>query len=409
MLADKPKNFSRILEEIGISSSHLTYHLENLGELVTKLENGSYKLSSFGRAAVLTMKGVEEPPAELAPKKQLSFPLKWKTLFGVIMIAVVALSVVSYTQMLTLNKLESEHEKMETDYEKLYTAHERLLRWGISTDRVINFLKDVIQLDLSKYQTRLERNTMDYRADLGGVTEEVLTYSLIGQNSELGVDFRFRNQTLSRYRLDVLDGVPIYHTPQPTDVKEAAYGLVVRYQAYENITYIQPMKLLLDTVNDSQDTSVTVGDLQLDVTSEGKDVQFQWSYTTQGICYQAKGLTLNYNGGLLEMLTDGWFLYTIGSTDVNYSAEQAIQIAINNVDGFSWTYGSVTVKDYTILDEGVTVEMWPHYRESNLELIPYWYVVLPLDTIYPGNVNHIAVGIWADTGQVTEYRTVTAT
>ena len=55
MLADKPKNFSRILEEMGISSSHLTYHLENLGELVTKMDDGKYRLSTFGKAAVMTM------------------------------------------------------------------------------------------------------------------------------------------------------------------------------------------------------------------------------------------------------------------------------------------------------------------------------------------------------------------
>jgi predicted transcriptional regulator len=42
MLAEKPRNFSTMLETLGISSSHLTYHLENLGELVTKLDDGRY-------------------------------------------------------------------------------------------------------------------------------------------------------------------------------------------------------------------------------------------------------------------------------------------------------------------------------------------------------------------------------
>ncbi len=74
MLAEKPKNFSRILEELGISSSHLTYHLENLGELVTKMDDGKYRLSAFGKAAVLTMKGVEETP-DIKPKHIFSlFP-----------------------------------------------------------------------------------------------------------------------------------------------------------------------------------------------------------------------------------------------------------------------------------------------------------------------------------------------
>jgi hypothetical protein len=35
-----------------------------------------------------------------------------------------------------------------------------------------------------------------------------------------------------------------------------------------------------------------------------------------------------------------------------------------------------------------------------LTLIPYWYVTLYLDRIYAGGVNSIAVGIYADTGEV---------
>ena len=55
LLADKPRNFSTILETLGLSSSHLTYHLENLGELLVKLDDGRYKLSGLGEAAVCTM------------------------------------------------------------------------------------------------------------------------------------------------------------------------------------------------------------------------------------------------------------------------------------------------------------------------------------------------------------------
>jgi len=63
MLADKPMTFSQMLEVLGVSSSHLTYHLENLGELVSRQETGEYRLSTFGAASVGTMKVVEEAPA----------------------------------------------------------------------------------------------------------------------------------------------------------------------------------------------------------------------------------------------------------------------------------------------------------------------------------------------------------
>jgi len=55
VLADKPLTFSEMLELLGISSSNLTYHLENLGELVTKDDTGAYRLSTFGLASVSTM------------------------------------------------------------------------------------------------------------------------------------------------------------------------------------------------------------------------------------------------------------------------------------------------------------------------------------------------------------------
>ena len=111
MLAEKPKNFSRILEELGISSSHLTYHLENLGELVTKMDDARYKLSTFGKAAVLTMKGVEETP-DIKSKHVLALSMTWRTFFAVLMIGIVVLAAVSYTQFMSLNSLSSEQKQL---------------------------------------------------------------------------------------------------------------------------------------------------------------------------------------------------------------------------------------------------------------------------------------------------------
>ena len=118
MLADRPKNFSRILEDMGISSSHLTYHLENLGDLVTKMDDGSYRLSTFGRAAVMTMKGVEETP-DIKPKNNVMGSLKWKTVFAILMIAVILLSSLSYVQFMSLNTLSEENQNLVSDFDQL--------------------------------------------------------------------------------------------------------------------------------------------------------------------------------------------------------------------------------------------------------------------------------------------------
>jgi DNA-binding transcriptional ArsR family regulator len=110
MLSEKPRNFSKMLEDLEIPSSHLTYHLENLGELVSKTEDGKYKLSTFGEAAATTMSKVEEAPKVREPNRFLSMSIKWKSFFGMLMIGLIVLASVSYIQYQSLNKLSSEYE-----------------------------------------------------------------------------------------------------------------------------------------------------------------------------------------------------------------------------------------------------------------------------------------------------------
>ena len=77
MLADKPLTYSEILETLNIDSGHLSYHLENLGDLTVHSNNGPYKLSSFGVAAVKLMGGVEEHTPKTKQKfKSWTFLIK---------------------------------------------------------------------------------------------------------------------------------------------------------------------------------------------------------------------------------------------------------------------------------------------------------------------------------------------
>jgi len=113
ILSEKPRSFSEILEALGISSSHLTYHLENLGELISKTDDGRYKLSTFGEAAVGTMSKVEETPKATELKRPSSLPMKWKSFFVVLMIGLVALAGVSYTQYQSLNRISAKYEPLK--------------------------------------------------------------------------------------------------------------------------------------------------------------------------------------------------------------------------------------------------------------------------------------------------------
>ena len=75
MLSETQMTFTALNDKLNISSSHLTYHLDSLKELVSK-DDASYRLSVFGRAAVDMMNGVENPlPARAGTAPFMS--LEW--------------------------------------------------------------------------------------------------------------------------------------------------------------------------------------------------------------------------------------------------------------------------------------------------------------------------------------------
>ncbi len=52
MLAEKPRSYSEILEALAIDSGHLSYHIENLGDIIARTKDEKYALSTIGQAAV---------------------------------------------------------------------------------------------------------------------------------------------------------------------------------------------------------------------------------------------------------------------------------------------------------------------------------------------------------------------
>lgn len=110
MLHEKPRSFSKILSELKIDSAHLTYHLETLGDLLCKTENGEYMLSSIGEAATIMMYQVEGIPK---PSQHfLSLPRKWKVCLSALIIGLILFSAFSYIQYQRLNHLSAEYESV---------------------------------------------------------------------------------------------------------------------------------------------------------------------------------------------------------------------------------------------------------------------------------------------------------
>ena len=103
-----------------IESSHLTYHLESLGDLIFKTEDGKYTLSSLGEAAASIMQNVEEHPKTLL---RPTFPSnRWKVLFSALLMALILTSALCFFQYRTLIQLSSQYTRLRTEHELIMEA-----------------------------------------------------------------------------------------------------------------------------------------------------------------------------------------------------------------------------------------------------------------------------------------------
>lgn len=405
MLSERKVTYSQMLEELGITSSHLTYHLENLGDLVVKDESGRYELSSFGKAAVTMMRGAEEVPGTRS-KRFSALPLKWKSLYAFFIIAIVLLASISVIQFSSFNKLSTDFSSLQKNYVDVVDQNRQLLLSNTSNDadQARLLIHNVLQIDTSKYQLNLKGDTVQRRTDLGGAIEEILQYSLVNNASRFDLTMRFRNGHFSLLQINQLEGSPnfplVYTQPQPTEVIQACQGLLDRYRIAFNDSYMDQISTLMASAK-ANGSGQIFGDAKLQYSSYDDYADVLLMYSNNGADFQAKSLHLSYQNKVLTEFSDDWLLFKIGSTQIDVSKDQAVLIAKNAAKSYSWTANGTKVSSFQILDNPVSAQFYPKPGDTDLfTLYPYWYVTLYLDKTYPGGVSQIAVGVWADSGQV---------
>jgi hypothetical protein len=325
-----------------------------------------------------------------------SLPLRWKSFFAASIIGIVLLASVSAVQFASFNQLSSDYGLLKADFERIKSLN-------TATEKGMSIIRDVFQIDVTKYQTTLLSETVEARSDLAGVVEQVLKYSLTNRESKIDLVLRFRNNHFSLYQLTLIEGIPpfapIYVQPQPTDILEATRGIIERYKSSTGEPYLEEMSRLLASANETA-TEQTLGNIKLKMTVYGDNAEVLLTYTANGFDFSAKSLRLVFQKHVLQELSDDWFLYEVGDAQVNVSREQAIQIARDAAKNFEWNINGVTVSNFNVLAEPVSAVFFPHPKTESLTLFPYWYITLYLDREYAGGVNSITVGVWADTGEV---------
>jgi hypothetical protein len=278
-------------------------------------------------------------------------------------------------------------------------------------EKTMMFLEDVVEVDVAKYNSTLASNFVDYPPHWGGLAQEVVRYDLDGGNeSNLRVTCRFREDMLHSYTLKVPKGSPIFAEPQPTSLLDAVKGFLERYRTYSKASYIQEMRSMLDMVDEPEDVTVTSGNIKLTVLSQEvqnypleaiERTSFEWTYTVNGVDAPQNVVRVTFDDGAFRSFGNNWNLYSIGSSEVNVSREEALNLARNAAEDYTlriYLEDGLTEVEFNLADEPVSAKLSMYPRET-LTVYPFWRIELYFDKHYYLAYG-IQVGIWADTGEI---------
>ncbi|MCW4009586.1 MAG: hypothetical protein NWF05_03070 [Candidatus Bathyarchaeota archaeon] len=269
-------------------------------------------------------------------------------------------------------------------------------------DEALVFGRDIVQLDLKKYNATMVANSVRYPTHLAGLAEEDVVYLLETDGSKLEWACAFINGSLAHCGLFINEGSPFFMDAQQNGITSKSKDILQKYETYTTSQNIgQPheldtMKETLDMFEATKSNEITIGNVVLKVATEKNFTSFQWNNIIDGVPFPS--ITLEFRDGIFCGLGDIWKYYTIGNTNINITKEAAIQIALEHLKNFTWEVGDAEVTEFNVIEEPLTAELFTTKCKEPLTLSPYWRIELPLDKTYPGQVTFISLAIWADTG-----------
>src|SRR4030067_781165 len=264
-----------------------------------------------------------------------------------------------------------------------------------SEERGLTFLADVVGLDMARYRAS-SAEVLDMGSDASGILQNA-KYELESTGNKLEVIFNLRNNAIVACKLYPSEGSPIF-AQQSTNVLDSAKDTVQIYQAFSGASYVHKLQSVLETMK-SLEPGVTVFDDSKLLVTVAELTYFDWVPRVNGIDIGPNSMHFAFRNGNFEAFYDNWNIYQIGST-VSVAKEEAIKIARDAVQGYSYTVGDTVVNNFTIVDSPPPkAEMHMVPRENNL-LYPWWNIYLYLDKMYPGMVTYLQVTLWGDTEEV---------
>ncbi|MFW6117223.1 MAG: hypothetical protein ACOC6G_01395 [Thermoproteota archaeon] len=285
-----------------------------------------------------------------------------------------------------------------------------IVQSSISTaqNNALTFMEDVLPVDFSRYSLTLRNYGVPELPDLGSYQHdddkrEILTYDLESKESSVDVILTFNNGLLYMCQVSAREGSVINDKSYSSTVN-AAKSFLEKYQVYSGMDSSE-MVAMLSGVDPTENTTRISGNLKLIITHKdlsdtafGDVINFRWVRVINGCEYLATGVT--FRDGDFSSFIDQRARYSIGNTTVKISKDQAIEIAMEHIQNYSYRMAdNLVISDFNITESRTTATLKPTVREDNV-LYPHWSITLYLNQTYPGSVTSLLLGIWADSGEV---------
>ncbi len=278
-----------------------------------------------------------------------------------------------------------------------------------SEKKVLSLLSDVFALDLSHYNVTLKVTELQ-------TGQSAVVYTLESDDSVVSAHSLYMCDSFKYCILYNDKGNPVYTQEPSAGIIEQSKVILQRYRTFvtqngDSDSYLSQMENLINQVTDSEATSITEGNMCLNITcytarvSETPLQTVRWFYVENGIETIKKAVTLEYTDGVLTSISDSWNLYSVGSSD-SISQEAAEAIAYEAAQNYDVEFfaedGSVYTEraDVSDVTTKATVSLQQRSNESDA-LFPYWDVQFWFNGSPHGSqVRGIEVGVWGDTKQV---------
>jgi hypothetical protein len=268
------------------------------------------------------------------------------------------------------------------------------------------FIKTVIGIDTSKYNVTV-KSMSDVPPPSFATPEQIavfpldVMYDLNSTQSTLTISCSFIKGNLVASHLYLYTGTVLTHQPLSSNLTEAAVNFLTAYQNFSGRNLTGMLQTLggISLVNGS---TVQLGDLKFNSTHRdltgtafGDSVDFRWVNIYSGCEYWA--LQLSFQDGHFGSFIDNRQWYQVGDTTVNVSGQQAIDIALDAAEGYSYKMSD----DWWVSDFNITRTEAILYPQSIGGIwYPCWTVNLYFDKTYPGSVHGIIVFVWAGSGEI---------